>query len=194
MIIQRFIEGMLEANCFVVSSDGQCFVIDPGYSPKKIIKYIRKEGLECIGIIATHHHYDHTAAVRQIRNEFDCPLYMHRADCDIYGKHVDVILEDGDVLNFGTEKLVVLHTPGHTEGGICLMNQRAKTCFTGDTIFNVDLGRTDLEDGSETQMADSIRNVCATWPHDLTIYPGHGDPCTMKYVYGHNKEFNDIIG
>ena len=112
-----------------------------------------------------------------------------------------MLLEDGDVLETvggkgspsGNVKLVVIHTPGHTKGGICLMAERDRVCFTGDTIFNADLGRTDLNDGSYEEMADSILNVVNKWGNDLTIYPGHGDPATMKTVRKINLEFLEIV-
>lgn len=199
MKIKRFIGGLLESNGYIISTEGSndCYIIDPGYNPKRFIKYIKEKGLDLRGIILTHHHYDHVGGVERIRKELDCPVLMHRCDVDPYGDPVDTYLEDGDVIWLGPEhtgeKLVVIHTPGHTKGGICIMSQASKVCFTGDTIFNVDLGRTDLEDGSDGEMVDSIMNVINKWPNDITIYPGHGDPATMKTVRKINREFLDIV-
>lgn len=91
------------------------------------------------------------------------------------------------------EEIRVIHTPGHTGGSVCFMSEKSKVCFTGDTIFNVDLGRTDLEGGSEEEMIDSILNIIDKWPNDIMIYPGHGDGCTMKKARQINTEFNDIV-
>ena len=220
MEIKRFIGGLLEANCYVITATGQmsagqaaagrtagysggpCFIIDPGYSPKKIIKYVREKSLDPRGIILTHHHNDHGGGAPLIRKELDCPVMIHTLDADRYGHDVDIYLEEGDVVRFDDsdgnrkgqgEALEVLHTPGHTEGGICLMCREDKICFTGDTIFNVDLGRTDLEDGSESSMRRSIKEVVDKWGNEITIYPGHGDPATMKTVRKINKEFLEII-
>ena len=216
MDIKRFIGGWLEGNCYVITDKKQkddqnakaCFIIDPGYNAKKILRYIEESNLDVQGILLTHHHSDHTGAVEPIRKELGCPVMMHRADVDIYGGHVDRYLEDGDVLQLEeaagcgsaeetperhTVTLTVLHTPGHTKGGVCFMDEADKVCFTGDTIFNVDLGRTDLKDGSYEEMVRSIRNVVDKWPNDITIYPGHGDPATMKRVRVINLEFLDII-
>ncbi len=209
MEIKRFIGGILQANCYVVSASRSganakapalgrpCFIIDPGYDPSKIIKHIKSEHFAPEGIILTHHHVDHSGAAAHLRKELDCPIMIHREDADRFREGADRLLEDGDVLRLDggdrDAKLTVLHTPGHTRGGICLLSERDKVCFTGDTIFNVDLGRTDLDDGSYEEMVSSIMNVVNQWGNDLTIYPGHGDPATMKTVRKINLEFLEIV-
>lgn len=207
MEIKRFIGGILQANCYVVSpsavgdAKAGCFIIDPGYDPNKVIKYIKENAFAPEGIILTHHHVDHSGAAARLRKELDCPIMIHREDADMFKEGADILLEDGDVLTIencpdnckGAVKLVVLHTPGHTKGGICLMAERDRVCFTGDTIFNVDLGRTDLVDGSYWEMVSSILDVVNKWDNDLTIYPGHGDPATMKTVRKINLEFLEIV-
>lgn len=195
MKIQRFTGGMLESNGYVIyQNEGQtCYIIDPGYNPKVFTGFVSRYDLKPAGILLTHHHYDHTGAVRRIKNEFDCPVYMHRADCDMYGEPVDVYMEDGDVIDLDGEKLLVINTPGHTKGSVCFMASKSKAVFTGDTIFNVDLGRTDLEDGSEDEMRSSILDIIDKWGNDMMIYPGHGDGCTIKKVRKINKEFIDIV-
>ena len=211
MEIKRFIGGILEANCYVVSPDAKaaaapsakapCFIIDPGYQSRKIIQFINDSKFEVKGIILTHYHSDHSGCAARIRKELGCPIMIHREDADRYREDADRLLEDGDVLTLDGDgkgsksdvKLTVLHTPGHSRGGICLLSERDKVCFTGDTIFNVDLGRTDLDDGSYEEMVRSIRDVCDRWGNDMTIYPGHGDPATMKTVRKINLEFLEIV-
>ena len=195
MKIKRFTGGTLESNGYVlyVREGGSCFIIDPGYDPKVFLVYIRDMKLDLKGIILTHHHYDHTGAVDRIKNETGCPVYLHREDCDMYGNQVDVYMEDSDIIDLEGVQLEVIHTPGHTRGSVCIFDGKDRVCFTGDTIFNVDLGRTDLEDGSEEQMIRSITEIIDRWPNDIMIYPGHGDGCTMKKVRKINREFTDII-
>lgn len=195
MKIKRFTGGTLESNGYVlyVREGGSCFIIDPGYDPKMFLVYIRDMKLDLKGIILTHHHYDHTGAVDRIKNETGCPVYLHREDCDMYGNQVDVYMEDSDIIDLDGVQLEVIHTPGHTRGSVCIFDGKDRVCFTGDTIFNVDLGRTDLEDGSEEQMIRSITEIIDRWPNDIMIYPGHGDGCTMKKVRKINREFTDII-
>lgn len=194
MQIKRFIGGILEANGYVVSDEdsGSCYIIDPGYRPKVFIQYVAKAGLRPEGILLTHHHSDHTGAAEQVRKALGCPVYMHRADCDAYGEWVDVYLEGGESMRLGEERFQVLHTPGHTKGCVSFMFRKSRACFTGDFVFNVDLGRTDLEDGSPEEMRQSVLTVADRWAGDITIYPGHGDSCTMRTVRRINQEFIDI--
>ena len=196
MKIKRFIGGMLESNGYVIyqRDGGEAFVIDPGYNPGVFTDYIKAHGLMLKGILLTHHHYDHVGAFERIRAESDCPVYLHRRDCDMYRKKVDVYMEDGDVIDLEGEAITVINTPGHTKGSVCFLSEKSRVCFTGDTVFNVDLGRTDLEDGSEKDMRETILNIIDKLPNDIMIYPGHGDGCTMKKVRQINAEFLDITG
>ena len=195
MKIKRLVGGNLESNGYLIydSEKGSCYVIDPGYEPKRYIKELDRMDLRVLAILLTHHHYDHVGAVAGIVQKYDCPVFLHREDCDMYGKTVDRPLEHDERFFLGEEEIRVLHTPGHTRGSVCFYSEKSKLAFTGDTIFNVDLGRTDLTDGSAAQMEESIRTVISKWGNDITIYPGHGDPATMKYVRSHNREYLDII-
>lgn len=196
MKIRRFIEGTLEANCYIISdpSSGECYVIDPGYRAKKLLKYIEDSGLRPAGILLTHHHNDHTGAAELLQRYLSCPVYLHADDCGMYAGPVDHYLHGGEEMQLGDSVFQVIHTPGHTRGGVCFLFPAEKVCFTGDTIFNVDLGRTDLSDGSPEEMLASCRNIIDRWGNDIRIYPGHGDDCTMKTVRRINREFLDLIG
>lgn len=196
MKIKRLIGGNLESNGYVIydREQGECFVVDPGYNGDKFVRIINDLGLSMKGILLTHHHYDHVGGVDKIKEMTDCPVYLHRADADLYKKKVDVLLEDGDTLTLGEEEIKVISTPGHTRGSVCLYSEQSKLAFTGDTIFNVDIGRTDLSDGSPYEMERSIKDIINLWSNEITIYPGHGDSCNMKFVRKNNQEFLDAIG
>lgn len=195
MKIKRLIGGNLESNGYIIydQEGGECYIIDPGYLPERFTKVISQLKLKTLGILLTHHHYDHTGGVEKLHNLLDAKVFLHRGDLDQYKKSVDVVLEDGDQLQLGDDILLVIHTPGHTRGGTCFYSEKSKLVFTGDTIFNVDLGRTDLVDGSENEMSHSIKKIISLWSNDITIYPGHGDPATMRYVRKNNQEFLDLL-
>ena len=195
MKIKRLIGGNLESNGYVIydREQGECYVVDPGYHGDKFVKIIQDLGLKIKGILLTHHHYDHVGGVDKIKEATDCSVLIHRADSDMYKRPVDVLLEDGDKLMLGAEEIKVIHTPGHTKGSVCFYSEQSKLAFTGDTIFNVDLGRTDLSDGSPFEMEHSIKDVINLWSNEITIYPGHGDSCNMKYVRKNNQEFLSIV-
>lgn len=189
--IKRYIGGNLESNGYIVSRQipGECYIIDPGYNPKKFIQYIKENQLVLKGIILTHLHHDHTGAADAIKAALDCPIFMHEDDAFAYRGDVDERIKDGHVFDYDGEKLEVILTPGHTKGSICLMDRRNRVCFTGDTLFDTDLGRSDLDGGSEEDMKKTICNIADKWENDITIYPGHDEGCTMKKVRMYNTEF-----
>lgn len=195
MKFRRFVGGNIESNGYVLyqKSGGSCFIIDPGYNPDRFIKFMKEERLHIKGILLTHHHYDHTGAVDKIQEKYECPVYVHREDMDKCDCYVDSPLEDGDILDLDGEIITVMHTPGHTLGSVCFYSEKSKIVFTGDTIFDTDLGRTDFKDGDWNLMKRSCRNVIDSWSNEITIYPGHDQSCNMKFVRKFNLEFIDAI-
>ena len=195
MKIKRLVGGSLESNGYIISRmrGGSCYVIDPGYEPKRFIAYIAEQGFAMQGVILTHHHYDHVGGAEKLRDYFECPVMMHEQDAFVYRQPVDRLLADGDEIDLDGETLRVYHTPGHTRGSICILSEKSKVVFTGDTIFDPDLGRTDLADGSPQDMIKSCKAVIDKWSNDYTIYPGHDGAATMKQVRQYNREFLDCL-
>lgn len=195
MKIKKFTGGLLESNGYVMYQDkgGSCYVIDPGSSSKTFIKYIEDMALDLKGILLTHHHSDHVAAVKKLSAHFECPVYIHREDADYYRDSADVFLEDGMLLDLDGEAICIIHTPGHTAGGVCFYSEKSKVVFTGDTIFDNDLGRTDLPGGSEKQLVSTCREIIDKWSNEIFIYPGHGPSCNMKKVRKYNMEFIERV-
>lgn len=194
MNIKRLIGGTLESNGYIIyqKQGGAAYIIDPGYSPEKFLKFLREEKLSLRGIILTHHHYDHTGGVAKLSAETDCPVYIHQRDADLYGEPAE-FLQDGDTFDLDGEELQVIHTPGHTEGGICLVSKKSRVAFTGDTLFYNEVGRVDLQDGDLEKMRRSLNDIINRWDNDITVWPGHGKEAQMKRIRRENPEFLELI-
>ncbi|MDR2486781.1 MAG: MBL fold metallo-hydrolase [Clostridiales Family XIII bacterium] len=203
MKIRRITCGNLETNCYILyhKPGGEAYIIDPGYNYKEYLAPLRELGLTARGILLTHHHDDHTGAVRNLKRELGCPVYIHREELSYYKGEADEILMGGETLTLpaedgagaAAETILVQHTPGHTAGSVCFYAPKSRVSFTGDTIFNVDLGYTHFPGGSAERMRNSIRAVVDKWDNGVTIHPGHGDPETMKRVREVNQEFLDML-
>lgn len=207
--IKRFNCNMLSENCYVVSDDTQeCVIIDCGaFYPEEgeaIVGYIRNSGLTPKRLLCTHGHFDHCMGNGYIYRAFDLKPEAHTGDqflmekmqgqtSDILGINIDLdvppvgrYLTDKDIIEFGTHRLQILHTPGHTPGGIIFYCKEERTAFSGDTLFRMSIGRTDFERGSYEQMLDSLHNVVAHLPADTTVYPGHGPQTTIAEELRYN--------
>ena len=207
MKIKRFVVGMLETNAYIVydETSHEALVIDPGCEMRKMSDFIDRSFLRLKGIVLTHCHYDHIGAVSGLKKKYEAPVYAHKkevrclADPNINhsaysnGKpvsiSVDCALSDGDTIAVEGLALQVIHTPGHTPGGMCLKVVGEDIIFTGDTIFSDDIGRMDLEGGSEDSMKKSLMNKASKWPGETVIYPGHGESATMDEVRKRNAEY-----
>jgi glyoxylase-like metal-dependent hydrolase (beta-lactamase superfamily II) len=197
--VTRLKLGPLETNCWIVSDDGQgpSVVIDPADDPEAIIDALG--GSVVSAIVLTHRHFDHIGAVREVIAATGAPLLCHALDADglltshgtggaLFGFEItsprpDRLLRDGDVIEAGEVTLSVLHTPGHTPGGICLFAQDSSGgpphLFAGDTVFAGSVGRTDFEGGDSRALSRSIAGKVAPLPEDTIVHPGHGPDTTV---------------
>lgn len=164
--------GFLQTNCYILEKGNKCLVIDPGDEFYNIKQNIDKE---VVGVIITHHHFDHVGALEEVLNEYKCRLY------DIHN------LTEGNhrISNFFFE---VIYTPGHKEDCITLYFKKDKIMFTGDFLFEWTVGRVDLLGGDMTSMYDSINKI-KKYPKDITIYPGHGNMSTLENEHKYNDYF-----
>ncbi len=176
--------------CYIVSCEQtkKAAVIDPGGDEDRILDACNLDNLEVVYIIATHGHPDHVCGNGPVQQETGAKIIMHRADAEFFAKPEikeyfsmlglaespapDILVEDGDTITLGEETLSVIHTPGHTPGGICLYN--APDCFTGDTLFVGGVGRTDFPGGSMGELSHSIKSKLLTLPPNTVVWPGHG--------------------
>jgi glyoxylase-like metal-dependent hydrolase (beta-lactamase superfamily II) len=164
--------GELETNCYLLRAGDDLAVIDPGDEANRIADAATAAGGELKYIILTHYHPDHTAAARELKSRRGGEILLHEEEKNIVEFKVDRYLREGDKLTLGDEALSVLHTPGHTPGGICLLG--GNLIFTGDTLFLNGYGRTDLEWSSEEDMKKSLERLEKIITPNMRVYPGHG--------------------
>ncbi len=189
MIIEQMLVTQMAVFCYLVADEksGEGVLIDPAGELDRIFAAVKKHGVTVRYIINTHGHFDHTSGNEEALRRTGAKLLIHEADVSKLGSLTsrffsrtmggktspkpEGALHDGDGIDFGGENLRVIHTPGHSEGSVCLYTPG--NLFTGDTLFTEGMGRTDLADGSMKKIMDSIRNRILTLPDDTVIWPGH---------------------
>jgi len=199
--VKKFVCNPLQENTYVVSDDSrECVVIDCGAffddERKAIVSYINTQQLKPVRLLCTHGHFDHIFGCDTIFDAYGLQPEVHSddayltddvnaqvkqmlgADLQLQMPAIGHYLADGEVIAFGRHQLKVLHTPGHTPGGVVFYCEQERTAFSGDTLFRMSIGRTDFEKGSYEQIIDSLHNVIAKLPADTTVYTGHG-PLTV---------------
>ena len=196
MILRTIHVGITQTNCYIVGCEEthEGVVIDPGGNPKRILKAIEESGLTIRYVLNTHCHFDHMGANADVVTATGAPLALHPAELPIlqsrggatwFGVQVkespmpDVELEDGQVLEVGTLRFQVLHTPGHSPGGVTFYLKDQGVAFDGDALFQMGVGRTDLPGGDWDTLARSIREVLFALPDETIIYSGHGPETTV---------------
>jgi len=190
MRIKQLTVGMMGVCCYIVSCEetGRAVIIDPGGDEERILHACKEDDLLIDYIIASHGHPDHVCGNAKLKSATNAPIVMHKLENEFFSKQevidffsmlglpqsppADLLVEDGDNITFGREKLQIIHTPGHTPGGICLYSK--PNCFTGDTLFVDGVGRTDFPGGSMNTLCESIDKLIRTLPHDTLVWPGHG--------------------
>ncbi len=205
MIIETISVGPLQVNCYLVGSadSREVFIIDPGDDPGRIRGEIQRLKLVPRAIINTHAHIDHVGGVQQLRTELKIPYFIHEDDVPLLDflpmqssqmglflsgvPEPDRLLTDSDMLEIGEFAFQVIHTPGHSPGGICLYGNQ--TLFSGDTLFAGSVGRGDLPGGNFKQLIMSIREKLLPLDDDVMVYPGHGPATTI----GREKQFNPYL-
>ena len=187
MNIKTMQVGPLGTNCYLLEDEHTraAAVIDPGGDGARIEAQLRADGAELKRILLTHAHFDHTGGVAELHAAHpDVPVFLHPADASRLGSDVfppigapTMPYGDGDVVKLGDLDIQVLHTPGHTPGGVCLLVGDA--LFTGDTLFQGSMGRIDFEGGSYEDIMASLARL-AHLPGDFRVLPGHMDASTLE--------------
>jgi glyoxylase-like metal-dependent hydrolase (beta-lactamase superfamily II) len=184
---------------------GDAIVIDAGDEPDKILKFIKQKNLKVHYIICTHAHFDHTGGIFGVKDKTGAKIILHIDDLDIYMSvesqgaiwgfnivqppHPDLFVQEGDEVAAGKVKLQVMHTPGHSPGGICLATDGH--IFTGDTVFAGSIGRTDFYGGNIEALKVSFKRVLSL-PSETTIFPGHGNWTTVADEWKQNFFVHEI--
>lgn len=200
--IKTLVVNQLQENCYIVGDESrEAVIIDCGayYDAERtaVVSYIRDNGLTLRHLLCTHGHFDHVFGADTIFQEFGIAPEVHAADRhfveDMNQQYLDMVgvpyprpsvrvshlLSDGDVVSFGSHELQVIHTPGHSQGGVVFYCGSEHVAFTGDTLFRMSYGRTDLPGGSWPQLQQSLQKLFTVLPPDTKVYPGHGPTTVM---------------
>jgi len=188
MIVKQLPMGYMDNFSYLVGCEktNKAMVIDPAPPADRIIAAAGERGLTVEMIVNTHGHGDHTAGNAELSGKTGARIYIHQRDADRY-PGADVVLEDESPLQLGEVLVRVIHTPGHTPGGICLYAQG--NLFTGDTLFVGDSGRTDLPGGDRPTLGASIRRLMQL-PEDTVVWPGHDYGPKRSSTLGWEKRNN----
>ncbi|MEK7376394.1 MAG: MBL fold metallo-hydrolase [Candidatus Margulisiibacteriota bacterium] len=207
MKIKTIVVGAIATNCYIVRDENskEAFLIDPGDEQDKISAWLKELKLDIKCVILTHGHFDHVTALPNIEDLRGVPVYMHKDDlflvtgavpkfAGLFGYRAASLeslnyLNDLQQIKIGDMALKIIHTPGHTPGGICVYLEKEKALFTGDTLFFGDHGRVDLPASSGKMMLDSLKRLLQL-PDDVAVYPGHGRSTTIG---NERKTFADIL-
>lgn len=205
MIMLRLPLGIYAANCYILGcpETKKACVIDPGGEHEKILDALKVHDLTLEVIVLTHGHVDHIGGIAGLAKATGASVAIHEDDADMLvdprinlsngmgagavSLKADRLLKDGDRIDFGNLRLKVIHTPGHTPGGICL--KIGDNLFTGDTLFLRSVGRTDLPGGDHNALIQSIKKKLYKLPEDTVVYPGHGPESSI----GFEKKSNMVI-
>ncbi len=205
LLVERLAVGPLFTNCYIVWDEGtgRGVIIDPGEEGEKILMKVSDIGVKIDNILATHCHFDHIAAVAQLKREIDANFLAHKKDLffvedgqasarrwgfDIeQPPNPDRFIEDGEKIAVGNLALDVLHTPGHSPGGVSFLHEGM--VFAGDCLFQRSIGRTDFRKGSFEILENTIKTRLYTLPDDTIVYTGHGPVTTV----GEEKMQNPFV-
>ncbi len=196
MFIQKLALGMFQSNCYVVSDNGQAFLVDPGDRPVEVLDYLKNQGLVLEFILLTHGHLDHVNGVDGITKVHPVPVYLHPADraaidgrTRIFGElHTATTpVHEGMIIPFQGHAIRVIETPGHTQGGVSYLVE--DHLFAGDTLFRHSIGRSDLPGGDYDQLLASVRSKLYKLPDETQVHSGHEDETDIA----HEKKYNMFV-
>lgn len=207
MKVKTLVLGPLETNTYIVEKGGEYLIVDPGDNSTYLDEIVKSKNVKYI--LLTHGHYDHIAGVKRLSEMCKAKIVIHKEDAQMLydekkSRYADFFMDDqpkakadietsdGDVLSFAGADIKVMHTPGHTHGSVVYIFEDDNTLFSGDTLFKLSAGRTDLCDGDQfdnaRQELKSLKKI-AKLEGDYTVYPGHGESTSLEY----ERQFNPYM-
>ena len=191
MKVYSLMLGSYQTNCYLAADDdGVCAVIDPGYTPERVLEAAQRYGLTIRAVLLTHGHYDHVGAVEELQRKTGAKVWL--APQDACGGELfpfttpDNAYADGEEIRVDTDLAFrVIATPGHSAGSVCLLC--GGLLFSGDTLFAGDVGRTDLPGGSWDTLRESLKKLCAAVTENVQVLPGHEEFSTMDRERANNR-------
>jgi glyoxylase-like metal-dependent hydrolase (beta-lactamase superfamily II) len=210
MQLSTIISGPLATNTYVVygAKEGECFIVDPA-NANKALAFLTEQDLKPTHILLTHGHFDHILGVALLKEETGAQVLINKSDSaalhddtenlstmtsyPVRSVHADRLLNDGDVFKAAGFTIKAIATPGHTEGGMCYLLENERVLFSGDTLFKLSVGRSDLPGGDPQALYDSITYKLFTLNGDYAVYPGHDSATTLDDERNFNpymKQFN----
>lgn len=206
MKLEKFVIGMVSTNCYlgINETTKECFVVDPGSFEPEIVNHIQQQEYQVRAVLLTHGHFDHIMGLDGFLKEFPVPVYAHEEEkvllenaaynaSVMYGKGYTftkaMYVQDGQLLEIAGMKIRVIYTPGHTIGGCCYYLEEEQVMFSGDTLFQESVGRSDLPTGSASKLVRSIKEKLLVLPENVKVYPGHEEMTTIEM----ERKYNPFI-
>lgn len=200
MKVETLILGDYETNSYILTADDvtkDCLIIDTGLAPEPLIDYLKSNNLTPQALILTHGHADHIMGVNVLRENWgDIKVAIHKADAEMLTRPArnmsllagsafktepaDILIDEEGAIEFASLKFDILHTPGHSSGGICLYSSEHGVVFVGDTLFASSIGRTDLHGGDYNTLIASIKQKLLVLPPKTRVFAGHGPETTIE--------------
>lgn len=205
--VKQIETGSIQENCYIVYKKNEALLIDPGNDKEKIVNEIENLGVQPLAILLTHTHYDHIGALEDLRQDYSIPVYVSpeeqewlsdpQLNLSIYSDHeisaepAELTFKSSETIEIGSFSFKIVHTPGHSPGGVSFIFEEGKCVFSGDALFKGSIGRTDLPGCEPEKLVPAVKDKLFSLPDDYIVYPGHLASTTIAYEKRTNPFFRD---